>query len=131
MQRLRDHGVLPWYLPAAVVAHFVPAHKSRLEYTASNWEAAGVYCASRSVTSTPFLHSRPYLRVYCENGPGRLGAVPWRTYRGAIRFLLRWVLARMAGRKGYRHYASWRFCRGAIEGFRAAAAARAGRSVID
>jgi hypothetical protein len=24
----------------------------------------------------------------------------------------------MVGRKAYRHFASWRFCRGAIEGFR-------------
>ena len=119
MQRLRDHGILPWYLPDAGVVHFVPAHKSRLEYTASNWEAAGFYSASRSATSTPFLHRRPYLRAYCENGAGRLSVVPSRAYRGAVFFLLRWVLARMAGQKGYQHYVSWRFCRGAIAGFRA------------
>jgi glucosyl-dolichyl phosphate glucuronosyltransferase len=131
MQRLRDHGSLPWYVPHAVVTHFVPAHKSRLEYTASNWEAAGVYSASRSVTSSPFLHQRPYLRTYCHNGSGRVGAVPWRTYSGAVRFVLRWLMARMIGQKGYQHYASWRFCRGAIAGFRAAATPPSGRSATE
>jgi len=121
MQRLRSQGFLPWYLPAAVVAHFVPAHKSRLQYTASNWEAMGVHCASRSVTSTPFLQRRPYLRAYCQSRSRGVGVVPWRTYSGAVRFVLRWLLARMIGRKGYQDYVSWRFCRGAIAGFRAAA----------
>ena len=118
MQRLRDHGVLPWYLPNAVVAHFVPAHKSCLEYTASNWEASGLYSAKRSVTGTPFLHRRPYLRPYCQDRLPRLGGVPWPVYAGAARFLLRWLLARTAGEKGYQNYVSWRFCRGAIRGFR-------------
>ena len=131
MQRLRDHGTLPWYVPDAVVQHFVPAHKSRLEYTASNWEAAGVYSASRGVTATPFLQRRPYLRAYCENGSRHVGVVPWRTYDGAARFLLRWLLARMMGQKGYRHYVSWRFCRGAIAGFRAAATAPVRRHATD
>jgi len=118
MQRLRERGLLPWCLPHAVVAHFVPAHKTRLEYTAANWEASGVYSARRSATSTPFLQRRPYLRPYCEDRPPRVAGVPWRAYQGAARFLLRWLLARMVGRKAYRHFASWRFCRGAIEGFR-------------
>jgi glycosyltransferase involved in cell wall biosynthesis len=118
MKRLRSRGVLPWYLPTAAIAHFVPAHKSRLEYTASNWEGSGVYSASRSVTVTPFLHRQPHLRAYCEDRPPRLRGVPWRAYAGAGSFLLRWLLARMAGKNGYRDYASWRFCRGAIAGFR-------------
>ena len=118
MGRLRDYGIEPWYLPDAVVTHFVPAHKSRLEYTASNWEASGVYSARCSAMSTPFLHRRPHLRAYCEDVAPRLGGVPWRAYGGAVRFLLRWTVARMLGRKAYHDYASWRFCRGAISGFR-------------
>lgn len=47
MVRLRQHDILPWYVPEAVVAHFVPTHKCRLGYLAENWEAQG-YCAGLS-----------------------------------------------------------------------------------
>jgi GT2 family glycosyltransferase len=118
MHRLREHGLLPWYLPHVSVAHFVPAHKSRLEYTAATWEAAGRYSARCAMTSTPQFHRRPHLRAYCEDGAPRLAGAPWRTWAGAARFLLRWLLARAAGHKGYLDYVSWRLCRGAIAGFR-------------
>lgn len=118
MERLRRHSVLPWYLPHAVVSHFVPAAKCRMEYTAANWEGCGMYGASRSAVTTPFFHRRPHLRAYCEDRRPRLAGAPWRTYAGAARFLVRWLLARMNGRTGYEDYVSWRFCRGAIRGFR-------------
>jgi glycosyltransferase involved in cell wall biosynthesis len=128
MHRLREHGFLSWYLPHVGVAHFVPAHKSRLEYTAANWEAHGRYSARCSMTSTPLFNRRPYLRAYCEDRSPHLAGVPWRTYAGAARFLLRWRLARVAGHKGYLDYVSWRLCLGAMLGFRERRTARPARS---
>ena len=118
MDRLRAMGVMPWYLPAAVVTHFVPAHKVRLGYFADGWEAHGHYATLRSAHVTPFLRVRPHLRpVVVEQGTTLAGA-PWRAYVEAARFGLRWMLARTAGSADYAAYLSWRFALGAIRGHR-------------
>jgi GT2 family glycosyltransferase len=118
MDRLRSIGVMPWYLPAAVVTHFVPAHKCRLPYFAASWEAHGHYATLRSAHVTPFLRQRPHLRpVVMERGATLAGA-PWRAYREAARFGLRWMLARTAGSADHAAYLSWRFAVGAIRGHR-------------
>jgi glycosyltransferase involved in cell wall biosynthesis len=118
MERLRRHGILSWYLPHAVVTHFVPAGKCGIAYTAANWEGSGVYGASRAAVTTPFFHRRPHLLPYSQDRRPRLAGAPWHTYVAAARFLARWLGARMRGRNGYEAYVSWRFCRGTIRGFR-------------
>jgi glycosyltransferase involved in cell wall biosynthesis len=118
MDRLRAIGVMPWYLPAAVVMHFVPAHKCRLGYLADNWEAHGHYATLRSAHVTPFLRQRPHLRrVVMERGATLAGA-PWHAYWEAARFGLRWMLARTVGSTDHAAYLSWRFAIGAIRGHR-------------
>jgi glycosyltransferase involved in cell wall biosynthesis len=118
MDRLRAIGVMPWYLPTAVVTHFVPAHKCRLGYFADNWEAHGHYATLRSAHFTPFLRRRPHLRpVLMERGATLAGA-PWRAYWEAARFGLRSMLARTAGSTDHAAYLSWRFAVGAIRGHR-------------
>lgn len=118
MERLRASGIMPWYLPAAVVTHFVPAHKCRLAYVADGWEAHGHYAALRSAHVTPFLRQRPHLRPLVTAGGPTLAGVPWRTYVAAARFGVRGFLARMGGSIDYATYLSWRFALGAIRGHR-------------
>jgi len=128
MERLRCRSILPWYLPDAIVAHFVPQHKCQLGYLAGNWEAHGYRAALSSVTDTPFLRPRPRLLTGCTQGRPRLAGVPWRTYYEASRFGLRYLVARSRGGKAYEEYASWRFYRGAISGHRDRHHQRASRS---
>jgi glucosyl-dolichyl phosphate glucuronosyltransferase len=119
MERLHTRGILPWYLPDAVVRHFVPAQKCRLPYLAGNWEAHGEATVVRGVTeTTPFLRSRPELTFVCRDGWPRIAGAPLGAYVEAGRYGARWLVQRALGRSAYRDYASWRFCLGAISGHR-------------
>jgi glycosyltransferase involved in cell wall biosynthesis len=118
MERLRAHGVLPWYLPDAAVRHFVPDHKCRLAYLAGNWEAHGESAVVRPMVASPFLHRWPEFRPVCRDAGPRFAGAPVRAYLAAGRYRTRWLLARARGRKAYVEYASWRFCSGAIKGHR-------------
>jgi hypothetical protein len=116
MERLRGQNVLPWYLPDALVTHFVPDHKCRLPYLAGGWEAQGYASTLRSASDTPFFHAWPHLRPASREGWPRIAGVPVRAYLDAGRFGLRWLMARARSRAAYEEYASWRFCLGAIDG---------------
>jgi glucosyl-dolichyl phosphate glucuronosyltransferase len=118
MERLRRHEVLPWYLPDAVVAHFVPAHKCRLGYLAENWEAHGHRVGFDSVTDTPLLRRWPQLRAGCRDGGIRIAGAPWWTYYEEARWGVRYLISRARGDKAYTAYAAWRFYRGVTRGQR-------------
>ena len=104
MQRLRGMGLLPWYVPAARVKHFVPASKLSLKHIANRNEAAAYYSVVR------FGMQRP---------PGRwwVGTLLWEYARLARRFV-RWCVARMAGRPGYQEYVSFRRQVGKVKALR-------------
>lgn len=118
MERLRRHAVLPWYLPDAVVAHYVPAHKCRLGYLAENWEAHGHRVGLDSMTDTPLLRRWPQLRAGCRDGGFRIAGARWWAYYEAARWGFDYLLARLRGDKAYPAYAAWRFFRGVIRGHR-------------
>jgi GT2 family glycosyltransferase len=119
MERLRARGILPWYLPGAVVQHFVPAQKCCLPYLAGNWEAHGESTVMRGVVdTTPFLRARPELSPVCRDGWPRIAGAPLCAYVEAGRYGMRWLVQRALARSAYVNYASWRFCLGAIRGHR-------------
>jgi GT2 family glycosyltransferase len=119
MERLRARGALPWYLPDAVVRHFVPDQKCRLPYLAGGWEAHGESTVVRGVAeTTPFLRSRPELSSVCRDGWPRIAGAPLGAYVEAGRYGARWLVQRALGRNAYADYVSWRFCLGAIRGHR-------------
>jgi glycosyltransferase involved in cell wall biosynthesis len=93
MMRLQRNGLAGWYLPEAVVIHFVPGKKCTLEHIAARAEANGAYQARLS------LGNRSVRTV---------GGIPRWMYPELARCWLQWKLARLRGAKGYREYVAFR-----------------------
>lgn len=100
MERLRERGLLGWYVPEAKVKHFVPAHKCTLKHIAARVEAAAYYQARKMSDG-----AEPVVRI---------SGVPRWLWRRATRLFCDWVFAKMRGRKAYREYVRWKWARGAI-----------------
>lgn len=104
MMRLRRDGLLPWYLPAARLSHFVPAGKCTLEHVAARYEAFGRYSARAALARPP----RPRA-VW--------GWPPWLS-RQTAKLWLKWLWARARGRKAYVEYVRWRQMLGTLRATR-------------
>jgi len=102
MERLRNHGLSPWYLPRARVTHFVPAEKCTLKHIAARAEAYGHYCAVKSEG---------------RQGP-MICRIPHWAYKRVLVSWAKWVWAKARGREAYAEYLEVRHHVGAARGFR-------------
>jgi GT2 family glycosyltransferase len=102
MRKLLLAGLEAWYLPAAKIRHIVPTAKVSLAHLAKRRRAWGLYQAR----DLPMYRVVPLLGV-----PSRL----------VLRILFRfgvWLVAKVAGRKGYARYLLLQEALGLAEGFR-------------
>ena len=110
MERLQQLDMSPWYLPDAHVVHFTPAKKCTLQRVAENTEAQGLYSA-HTAQIVPFAENRPDLWPSVATRDGVL-------HTKIASYWLRWVWARVHGKKGYGEYLSMRFCIGRLRGLK-------------
>ena len=103
MRRLDKTGLSPWYLPGALVVHFVAAHKSTLKHVAARKEAHGV---DRAID---YLDGRP-VQAICR--------IPLWLYREALALLVKWIWGKLLGERGYREYITLRHRIGIMKGLR-------------
>ena len=101
MGRLKAQGLSAWYLPAARVVHFVPATKCCLKHIAARREA--------------HAFSNAHKLLGGDQGAFIFGLPRW-MYRTAFELLLRWIWARVRGRRGYQEYVQFRSIIGTIRG---------------
>lgn len=112
MERLNRHGLTPHYVPEAEVRHFVPRRKVTVRAIGRAYRAQGVYAARRPPPSF-YLDKVPGLRAVAqEERAVGAGLRLWSAFVNALRD---WLVARLAGRKGYAEYASLQFWVGCIE----------------
>ena len=103
MRRLKKRGLAAWYLPGALVVHFVPAHKCTLKHVAARAEAHGVDQASHHFDGKQ-------VPTICR--------IPRWMYRQVLVLWARWIWARARGKKGYQEYVRLQLMIGTMKGVR-------------
>jgi GT2 family glycosyltransferase len=104
MKRLRESGLKPWYIPRALIAHFVDKKKCTLKHIAERRKAYGFY-QGRS------LGKKFQNKLVIAGVPFSLG------YEIVFRFL-HWILAKFRGKKGYSEYIKLKYSIGMLIGVR-------------
>jgi glucosyl-dolichyl phosphate glucuronosyltransferase len=103
MERLKERGLSPWYLPGARLMHYVPKEKCRLKHIAQRTEALGHYRAMKSAVA----------------GEGTIAwAAPLWLYKKLVVSWAGWIWAKARGKKGYAEYCALQHIIGMIRGFR-------------
>lgn len=90
MLKLREQGLSPWYLPQAMIVHFVPPEKVTLEHIGLRARASAYY----KTIKNPEKYKR---------GPFLLG-VPFWLYKDVFTCLRRWASYKVKGGTGYQEY---------------------------
>jgi hypothetical protein len=104
---LKEAGWSPWYVPTARLIHLVPAEKYGLKHIGARIEAGWYdYTLSRANKNQTGQRTTT------------IGGVPRRMYKRAFILWLKWVLARVSGKKGYQEYITWRRSLGAMRSHR-------------
>lgn len=113
-RRLVDHGLSPQYLADAIVHHHVPQSKCTIGAIGASYFAQGVY-----------IWRRPDPGHYCRRFPWLASCLDRDRSpiaRGGLTMastglaVLRWLGARLLGRKGYGEYVTLQFCLGMVRG---------------
>lgn len=104
MARMREDGWRPWYLPDALIHHFVPASKTTLLHLGSRAESHGSRLAKIGGAE---MVSRP-----------EIAGVPLPLMVEGVGHWLRWQKNRVTGRSPGRHYIQLRRTIGKIRGSR-------------
>lgn len=104
MERLREAGQIPHYLPGVPVRHFVPAGKCTIKHIVSRMEASAFNSASDMMASYP--------------GPCLAGVPYWMYKKFAIAYL-HWLKSQCLGRSTPVKYLNYRRTLGQIKGARA------------
>jgi glycosyltransferase involved in cell wall biosynthesis len=104
MERLREIGLSPWYVPDAKIIHFVPSSKTTLKHIAAKAKARAYYSGTRN--------QEKYLQFPSIDG------IPIWMFKDAVKCWGRWVYARSKGRKGYQEYVEMNRLIGIMKGLR-------------
>jgi len=89
MDKLRNMGLIPYYLPNIPVKHFVPVKKTKLTHIARRWESLGYETAMLDVKS--------------YKGKSISGIPLW-MYKRYLLFLCKWLLKKVTLQQGYKEY---------------------------
>jgi glycosyltransferase involved in cell wall biosynthesis len=100
--RLRRGGWTPWYLPEALVHHFVPAEKCSLRHIVQRAEAAEYEGARRSL----------------DDGAPRVAGIPRWLIRRLVEAWVSYVGGRLMGRRAIGPYVTLRKCQARIRAHR-------------
>jgi len=93
MDRLKELGLTPWYLPTAKLLHFVPKYKLNLKHISARWESEGYTIARENMVNFQ-LHL--------------IFGIPRWMFRRIFVLWKKWILTKLIGKKAYREYRRFR-----------------------
>jgi len=103
MNRLRESGIEGWYLPEASLLHFVPRSKCTIKHVASRLEAEA------------YNNSIKVINNYI--GSTIFGVPPYLIKMATLNYL-KWLWAKINGKKGFEEYIRFKKTLGMIRRFR-------------
>jgi glycosyltransferase involved in cell wall biosynthesis len=104
MKRLQKAGYSPWYLPDALIVHFVGRQKSTFKHIASRYQAQGFFIGQQNAQS---IKKRP-----------RFYGIPKWLYKQAMILLYDLAVEKIKGKKGYAKYMRFKYKIGEMQGMR-------------
>jgi glucosyl-dolichyl phosphate glucuronosyltransferase len=104
MKRLQKAGYSPWYLPDALIVHFVGQEKSTFAHIAGRNQALGFFIGQQAAQGI-------------KKRPPFYGIPKW-MYKEAMLLFYDWTVEKLKGQKGYAKYMQFKYKIGQMQGIR-------------